>query len=60
MKKTFWIKAWFSGATTYTCIDLSKHIGDDFLCGAIWPQLVGIVLIFIICFGARAKMNELS
>jgi hypothetical protein len=60
MKKTSWIKAWFSGATVYTCLDLSKHIGDDFLCGEIWPQLVGIVFIFIICFDARAKMNELS
>ncbi|MDN2470923.1 hypothetical protein FHR07_11375 [Serratia ureilytica] len=60
MNKASWIKAWFSGATVYTCLDFSKHVGDDFLCGAIWPQLLGIILIFIICFGARSKLNELS
>lgn len=60
MNTASWIKAWFSGATVYTCLDLSKRLGDDFLCGARWPQLVGIILMFIICFSARSKLKELS
>lgn len=60
MNKASWIKAWFSGATVYTCLDLSKRLWDDFLCGARWPQLVGIILMFIICFSAHSKLKELS
>ncbi|TXE64567.1 hypothetical protein [Serratia nematodiphila] len=61
MNKATWIKAWFTVATVYTCIDLSKIIADEFLCGSQWFKLFGaVLLIFAISWGARSKLKELN
>ncbi|MFN2994522.1 hypothetical protein [Serratia plymuthica] len=55
-----WIKAWFTFATVYTCIDLSKEISEQFFASAHWPKLVGAISMIAIAWAARAKLKEMK
>ncbi len=59
ISKSNFIRTWFSGATVYTCIDLSNRVTDEFFCGAQWPKLVGLVGMIAIRWGASSKLKEL-
>ncbi|WP_199638946.1 hypothetical protein JEM67_11770 [Serratia sp. PAMC26656] len=55
-----WIKAWFTFATVYTCIALSKEISEQFFACAQWPKFVGAISMVAIAWAARAKLKEMK
>ncbi|ANS42512.1 hypothetical protein [Serratia inhibens] len=57
---TAWIRAWFTFATVYTGIDLSKEISEQFFAGSRWAQLVGVIIMTAIVWSTRAKLKEMK
>ncbi|NIF31967.1 hypothetical protein F3J27_00100 [Enterobacter sp. Ap-916] len=58
LKKRDFIRAWYSGATIFTCFTLGNEIGNRFFYGSKIPWLISIIIAFVICGSARSYFSS--
>lgn len=56
--KPGFIRAWYAGATVFTCLTIGRDIGDRFFDGSQIPWAIAIIPMFLICWGARPFFNK--